>query len=150
VTRNAIFRFASLQSPLAARISSPSRQRPQRPSTPFTCPYYALPNEFLLYRSGGFLSVLKKSEAPWRSAAFLLQLLPRFLSTRLQRRIARHRTASLAARTMIAAACRGSKPLPGRLGLKWYSFDRERISCPPMMLFILRLEPPSGVWFHVH
>jgi predicted DCC family thiol-disulfide oxidoreductase YuxK len=89
--RNAIFRFASLQSPLAARILARHGANPSDLDTVYVVLNYDLPNERLLSRSGAVLFVLKQLGAPWRSAAFLLQLLPTFLRNASYNAVARHR-----------------------------------------------------------
>ena len=89
--RKAIFRFASLQSPLAARILARHGANPSDLDTVYVVLNYDLPNEFLLSRSGAVLFVLKQLGAPWRPAAFLLQLLPTFLRNASYNAVARHR-----------------------------------------------------------
>ena|ERR1700735_3909109 len=107
--RNAIFRFASLQSELAARILArhkltpsdldtvyvvvnPDFQNPRRVPT-------SAPNggrnedlqEFLLSRSDAALFVLRQLGARWSTAAFLSQLVPKFLRDHAYNAIARRR-----------------------------------------------------------
>jgi len=89
--RNAIFHFASLQSPLAARILARHGANPIDLDTVYVVLNYDLPNERLLSRSGAVLFVLKQLGAPWRSASFLLQLLPTFLRNASYNAVARHR-----------------------------------------------------------
>ena len=89
--RKAIFRFASLQSPLAARILARHGANPIDLDTVYVVLNYDLPNERLLSRPGAVLFVLKQLGAPWRSASFLLQLLPRFLRNASYNAVARHR-----------------------------------------------------------
>src|SRR5580704_5625207 len=88
---NAVFRFAPLQSALAASILSRHGANPNDLDTV----YVALnsdrkkedptkqdptqPNEFLLSRSNAVLFVLKQLPGWWRPIAFLLGLLPQFL-----------------------------------------------------------------------
>ena len=95
--RNAIFRFASLQSALASRILARHNLNPSDLDTVYVVvnPDSQNPNgastELLLSRSGAALFVLKHLSAPWPAAAFLLQLLPNFLRDSVYNAIARRR-----------------------------------------------------------
>jgi len=87
----AIFRFASLQSPLAARILARHGVNPTALDTVYVVVNYELPNEYLLSRSDAVLFVLKQLGARWRAAASFLQLLPKFLRDPAYNAIARRR-----------------------------------------------------------
>jgi predicted DCC family thiol-disulfide oxidoreductase YuxK len=89
--RNAIFRFASLQSALAARILTRHSANPNDLDTLYVVVDHELPNEYLLSRSAAVLFVLKQLPGLWRPAAFLLQLLPKFLLDVVYNTVARHR-----------------------------------------------------------
>jgi predicted DCC family thiol-disulfide oxidoreductase YuxK len=91
--RHAIFRFASLQSPLASRILARHNLNPGALDTVYVVvnPDSENSNELLLARSDAALFVLKHLGAPWPAAAFLLQLLPEFLRDSAYNAIARHR-----------------------------------------------------------
>jgi predicted DCC family thiol-disulfide oxidoreductase YuxK len=95
--RNAIFRFASLQSDFASGILARHSVNPSDLDT-----VYVVVNpdsqglnqeskELLLCRSDAALFVLKQLRRPWRSVAFLLQLLPKFLRDSTYNAIARRR-----------------------------------------------------------
>ena len=89
--RNAIFRFASLQSSLAARVLARHGANPTDLDTVYVAVNYDLPDEYILARSDAVGFVLNQLGGPWRSAAFLLQLLPKFLRDLVYNAIARHR-----------------------------------------------------------
>jgi predicted DCC family thiol-disulfide oxidoreductase YuxK len=89
--REAIFRFAALQSPFAARILSRHGANPTDLDTVYLVLNHELPDESLLSRSDAVLFVLKQLGRFWRASALLLQLLPRFLRDLLYNAIARHR-----------------------------------------------------------
>jgi len=89
--RNAIFRFASLQSSLAARILARHGANPTDLDTVYVAVNYDLPDEYILARSDAVGFVLNQLGGPWRLAAFLLQLLPKFLRDLVYNAIARHR-----------------------------------------------------------
>jgi len=88
---NAIFRFASLQSPLAARILARHGAHPTDLDTVYVVLDHELPNESLLSRSDAAAFVLKQLRGPWRPTASLLQLLPKFLRDPAYNTVARHR-----------------------------------------------------------
>jgi predicted DCC family thiol-disulfide oxidoreductase YuxK len=90
---HALFRFASLQSPLASRILARHNLNPSDLDTVYVVvnPESENSNELLLARSDAALFVLKHLGAPWPAAASLLQLLPRFLRDSVYNAIARHR-----------------------------------------------------------
>jgi len=89
--RNAIFRFASLQSPFAARILASHVVNPTALDTVYVVLNHDLPNESLLSRSDAAAFVLQQLGGPWRPAASLLQLLPKFLCDAAYNAVARHR-----------------------------------------------------------
>jgi predicted DCC family thiol-disulfide oxidoreductase YuxK len=89
--RNAIFRFASLQGSVAARILARHGANPTDLDTVYVALNYDLPDEYILARSDAAGFVLNQLGGPWRSAAFLLQLLPKFLRDLVYNAIARHR-----------------------------------------------------------
>ena len=89
--RNAVFRFASLQSALAAPILTRHGANPGVLDTVYVALNHELPNAYLLSRSGAVLFVLKQLPGLWRSAAFLLQLLPKILRDAAYNVVARNR-----------------------------------------------------------
>ena len=95
--RNAIFRFASLQSDFASAILARHNLNPGALDTVYVVvnPDSQNPNEekeHLLSRSdAAALFVLKQLGGPWRSAAFFLRLLPKFLCDSTYNAIARRR-----------------------------------------------------------
>ena len=94
--RNAIFRFASLQSDFASAILARHHLNPGALDTVYVVvnPDSQNPNEekeHLLSRSDAALLVLKQLGGPWRPAAFFLQLLPKLLCDPTYNAIARRR-----------------------------------------------------------
>jgi len=89
--RNAIFRFASLQSAFAAAILARHGADPGDLNTFYAVVNHELPNESLLSRSDAGIFVLKQLPGPWRNAAFLLQLVPKFLRDVAYKVVARSR-----------------------------------------------------------
>jgi predicted DCC family thiol-disulfide oxidoreductase YuxK len=89
--RNAVFRFAPLQSALAARILTRHGTSPNNLDTVYVVLHPELPDEHLLSRSEAVLFVLKQLAGPWRPTAFLLHLLPKFLRDAAYNTVARHR-----------------------------------------------------------
>jgi predicted DCC family thiol-disulfide oxidoreductase YuxK len=89
--RNATFRFAWLQSPLAARTLSRHNANPTDLDTVYVVVNPELPDEYLLSRSRAILFVLKKLGGVWRPAAFLLQLIPNPLRDAIYATVVRHR-----------------------------------------------------------
>jgi predicted DCC family thiol-disulfide oxidoreductase YuxK len=85
------FRFASLQSAIAARILTRHGANPTDLDTVYVVLNHELPDESLLSRSDAVVFVLKDLGPFWRSVALLLQLLPRFLRDPLYNGIARRR-----------------------------------------------------------
>jgi predicted DCC family thiol-disulfide oxidoreductase YuxK len=91
-----IFRFASLQSPLAARILARHGASPQDLDTVYVVLNHDLtkqaqPDEGLLPRSDAVLFVLKRLGGIWKVLGFFVQLLPRFLRDWGYRVVARNR-----------------------------------------------------------
>jgi predicted DCC family thiol-disulfide oxidoreductase YuxK len=89
--RNAIFRFASLQSAFAARILARHGVNPTGVDTVYVVINHELPGEALLSRSDAVAFVLKQLGGSWRPAASLLQLMPKFLRDPAYNAVARHR-----------------------------------------------------------
>jgi predicted DCC family thiol-disulfide oxidoreductase YuxK len=89
--RNAIFRFASLQCALAARILARHGANPTNLDTVYVVVNHELPDEYLLSRSEAAVFVLNQLGGPWRPAALLLPLLPKFLRDLGYNVVARHR-----------------------------------------------------------
>jgi predicted DCC family thiol-disulfide oxidoreductase YuxK len=89
--RNAVFRFASLQSALAASILARHGANPSELDTVYVVVNYEVPDEYLLSRSAAAIFVLKQLPGLWRAAAFLLQLLPKFLRDAAYSAVARNR-----------------------------------------------------------
>jgi predicted DCC family thiol-disulfide oxidoreductase YuxK len=89
--RNQTFRFASLQSPLAARILTRHNTNPTDLDTVYVVLNQELPDESLLSRSDAVLFVLRQLQGAYRPAASVLQLLPRFLRDAAYNTVARHR-----------------------------------------------------------
>lgn len=87
------FRFASLQSALAARFLARHDLNPGDLDTVYLVvnPDSQVPPEFLLSRFDAVLFVLKQLGAFWRPVAFLLQLLPKSLREFVYNTVARHR-----------------------------------------------------------
>jgi predicted DCC family thiol-disulfide oxidoreductase YuxK len=89
--RKAIFRFASLQSALAAGILTRHNASPTDLDTVYVVLNHELPDESLLSRSTAVLFVLKQLEGFCRRTASLLQLLPKFLRDAAYNAVARRR-----------------------------------------------------------
>ncbi len=88
--RDAIFRFASLQSALAARILARHGANPTDLDTVYVV-VHERRDEYLLSRSDAVVFVLKQLGSLWRAVASLLHLLPRFLRDPAYNAVARHR-----------------------------------------------------------
>lgn len=98
---DAIFRFASLQSPFAASILSRHGANPQDLDTVYVVVNHDLakhapdnaaqPDEGLLPRSDAVLFVLKRLGGIWKLLGLLLELLPRVLRDAAYRLVARNR-----------------------------------------------------------
>src|SRR5580658_7266220 len=89
--RNAMFRFASLQSAFAAPILTRHGASPNDLDTVYVVVHYELTDEYLLSRSEAVLFVLKQLAGPWRASASLLQLLPKSLRDAVYNAVARRR-----------------------------------------------------------
>lgn len=89
--RDAIFRFASLQSAFAAAILARHGADPSDLNTFYAVVNPELPDECLLSRSDAGIFVLKQLPGAWRPAAFLLQLVPKFLRDTVYKVVARSR-----------------------------------------------------------
>jgi len=89
--RNAIFRFASLQSSVAARILTRHGANPTDLDTVYLVVNHELPDEYLLSRSDAVLFVLSQLGRLWRAVASLLQLLPKVLRDPAYNTVASHR-----------------------------------------------------------
>ncbi len=89
--RNAVFRFASLQSALAATILARHGANPSDLDTVYVVVNHELANEYLLSRFDAVLFVLKQLPSLWSAASFLLQLVPRFFRDAGYGIVARHR-----------------------------------------------------------
>src|SRR5271166_5435150 len=77
--RDAIFRFAWLQGALGAGILARNGANPSELDTVYVVLDPELPEERLLSRSNAVLFVLKQLGGFWRTAAFVVRLLPRFV-----------------------------------------------------------------------
>jgi predicted DCC family thiol-disulfide oxidoreductase YuxK len=89
--REAIFRFASLQSAFAARILARQGASSSDLDTVYVVVNHDLPDEYLLSRSQAVLFVLKQLGGPWSLTASVLRLLPKFLRDPAYNTVARHR-----------------------------------------------------------
>lgn len=89
--REAIFRFASLQSPLAAGILERHGVNAADLETVFVVINHDEPGEFLLSRSDAILYVLQRLAGTWRAAALLFGLVPRPVRNRIYDIVARNR-----------------------------------------------------------
>jgi predicted DCC family thiol-disulfide oxidoreductase YuxK len=89
--RDAVFRFASLQSTFAAPMLARHGANPGALDTVYVVLNHEHPDEYLLSRSDAVIFVLKQLPGLGRSAAFLLQLLPTFLRDAAYNVVARHR-----------------------------------------------------------
>jgi predicted DCC family thiol-disulfide oxidoreductase YuxK len=89
--RDGIFRFAALQSAVAARILARHGENPQTLDTFYIVMDYELPGERLVARSDAAVLVLKLLRGPWRVAGVVLEFLPRGFRDWAYRHIARNR-----------------------------------------------------------
>jgi predicted DCC family thiol-disulfide oxidoreductase YuxK len=89
--RRARFRFAWLQSSLAARILARHSANPTDLDTVYVVVNHELPDEHLLSRSEAVLFVLTQLGGVWRPTASLLRLVPNFLRDAIYSKVARHR-----------------------------------------------------------
>ena len=88
---NAVFQFASLQSPFAARILARHDSSPSDLDTIYVVLNYNQANESLLPRSDAVLFVLYKLGGFWRFTGRLFALLPHSLRDWAYRLVARNR-----------------------------------------------------------
>ncbi len=91
--RNAVFRFASLQSALAATILARHGASLTALDTVYVAVNHEFPDEYLLSRSDAAIFVLKQLPGLGRSAAVLMQCMPKFLRDAAYNVIARNRYA---------------------------------------------------------
>lgn len=89
--RRDIFRFAALQSDLAAQILRRHSAHPEDLDTMYVVLEHVQPTERLLTRSDAAIHVLQQLGRPWRIAAALLNVVPRGLRERGYGIIARYR-----------------------------------------------------------
>jgi len=89
--RNDLFRFAALQSSIAARILSRHGINPGALDTVYVVVNHDLPDERIFSRSDAVLFVLNQLKSPWRQTAFWLGLVPRFVRDWAYNAIAQHR-----------------------------------------------------------
>lgn len=89
--RNAIFRFAALQSAFAAPILTRHGAHPADLDTVYVVIHHNQPGESLLPRSDAILFVLQQLGGFWRLAARLLALVPRLVLDWAYRVVARNR-----------------------------------------------------------
>lgn len=80
--RNAVFRFASLQSNFAAAILARHGLNPSDLDTVYVVRNYELSDESLLSRSEAVVFVLKQLTSPWTWLALALRSLPKFFRDR--------------------------------------------------------------------
>ena len=73
----AIFRFAALQSPLAAEILARHGANPTDLDTVYVVLNHSQPDESLLAQSDAGLFVLQQLGGIWRAAALILRFIPR-------------------------------------------------------------------------
>lgn len=91
--RDAVFRFASLQSAFAAAILARHAAGPSDLDTVYVVVDHELADEHLLSRSDVVIAVLKKLPGAWPRVAFLLRLVPEFLRDAAYNVVARNRYA---------------------------------------------------------
>jgi predicted DCC family thiol-disulfide oxidoreductase YuxK len=91
--RNTVFRFALLQSPLAATILARHGANATALDTVYAVVNYELPDEYVLSRSNAAIFVLKQLPGACRPAAFVLQAVPKFLRDAAYNVVARNRYA---------------------------------------------------------
>ncbi len=91
--RNAVFRFASLQSAPAASILARHGANLSALDTVYAVVNYELPDEYLLSRSDAAIFVLKQLPGPWRPVAYILLAVPKFLRDAAYNVTARNRYA---------------------------------------------------------
>jgi predicted DCC family thiol-disulfide oxidoreductase YuxK len=88
---NAVFRFASLQSAVAASILARHGASAGALDTVYVVVNHELPDEHLLTRSAAAIFVLRHLPGLGRAAAFFLQLSPKFLRDASYNAVARNR-----------------------------------------------------------
>ena len=86
-----VFRFASLQSPLAAKILARQQKDPADLDTIYVVVNFDQPDEFLLDRSDAPIFTLKNIGGIWRVTAILCGIFPKFLRDFLYSLIAHNR-----------------------------------------------------------
>jgi len=89
--RDAVFRFASLQSALATSVLTRHGVKAADLDTVYVVLNYNELGETLLARSDAVVFVLKQLGSFWRACAFVFQLLPRPIRDWKYRIVARHR-----------------------------------------------------------
>lgn len=89
--RDAIFRFAALQSPIAASILARHHLEPSELNTIYVVRDHDASSETLLSHSEAALFVLSTLPGPWRSLATLARLIPLSIRDWTYDFIARHR-----------------------------------------------------------
>ncbi len=89
--RAGVFRFASLQSNLAASILTRHGLQPERLDTVYLVLHYESPGESLLARSDAVVSVLKRLGGIWGPLGIVFNIFPRALRDWMYRLVARHR-----------------------------------------------------------
>ena len=89
--RHVVFRFASLQSPLAAQILTRHGANPADLDTVYVVLNHQQPGESLLPRSDAVLFILAHLGGIWRACALVLKLLPRSIRDVPYRVVARNR-----------------------------------------------------------
>jgi predicted DCC family thiol-disulfide oxidoreductase YuxK len=89
--RDATFRFASLQSALAASVLARHAVNLVDLDTVYVVLNYTAPDESLLARSDAIVFVLRQLEGFWRACALVFKLLPRPARDWMYGLVARHR-----------------------------------------------------------
>ncbi len=89
--RDAVFRFAALQSAFAVAILAHHGANPGALDTVYVLVNHELPGEYLLSRSDAAIFVLKQLPFPWPPLALFLQLVPKFLRDPAYNVVARNR-----------------------------------------------------------
>jgi predicted DCC family thiol-disulfide oxidoreductase YuxK len=89
--RNAVFRFASLQSVFAAAILARHGASASALDTVYAVVNHELPDEYLLSRSDAAIFVLKQLPGMWQPLAFVMRLVPKFLLDAAYNVVARNR-----------------------------------------------------------
>ena len=84
-------RFAYLQSDFAAGLLRPHALDPNDLDTVYLIEAAGQPGERLSARSDAIIAVLRQIGGPWKAAAFLLRIVPRWIRDRGYRIVARNR-----------------------------------------------------------